>query len=248
MAQSPAEGRRRAGPAADAGADPGNPVQLARPDDCRARAASTFLPAVGRWASRRCRAVPHRSTSSKNPGALPRRCRKPAMNSGPKARACTPPMHLPTSVASRRSRFTLVFLDPPYADDSVAELCRLLGQGNWLLPGATVYFEQEKTQSPPELPAGWSITAPERGGPGSVFARDNGHFAQGELNDDRIGNVSRHIRPGDPGPRRPGSPRRAPVRQDCGCHRRESRQGADVHAGRACRSCRTVLSTSTTSK
>lgn len=53
--------------------------------------------------------------------------------------------------------FHVVFLDPPYADDSVAELCRLLGQGNWLLPGATVYFEQQKAQSPPELPAGWSI-------------------------------------------------------------------------------------------
>lgn len=54
--------------------------------------------------------------------------------------------------------FQLVFLDPPYADDSVAELCRLLDEGQWLSAGAIVYFEQEKTQAPPELPEGWSVT------------------------------------------------------------------------------------------
>ena len=54
--------------------------------------------------------------------------------------------------------FELVFLDPPYADDSVAELCRLLAEGGWLAPRATVYFEQQKAQMPPELPPGWQVT------------------------------------------------------------------------------------------
>ncbi len=58
----------------------------------------------------------------------------------------------------RAERFDLVFLDPPYADESIGELCRLLERGQWLAPGAVVYFEQNKEQSPPELPDCWSIT------------------------------------------------------------------------------------------
>lgn len=70
-----------------------------------------------------------------------------------------------TYLAGRpEATFQLVFLDPPYADDSVAELCRLLDQGQWLAAGATVYFEQEKTQVPPELPNGWSVTHQKEAG------------------------------------------------------------------------------------
>ena len=54
--------------------------------------------------------------------------------------------------------FDLVFLDPPYADESVAELCRLLSEGGWLAPGAAVYFEHDRSGESPELPEGWAIT------------------------------------------------------------------------------------------
>lgn len=54
--------------------------------------------------------------------------------------------------------YDIVFLDPPYADDSVGELCRLLASGNWLAPGAIVYFEQDRNQRSPELPESWAIT------------------------------------------------------------------------------------------
>ena len=56
------------------------------------------------------------------------------------------------------AQYDLVFLDPPYADESVDELCRLLAERRWLAAGAIVYFEQGKGQPPPNLPAGWSIT------------------------------------------------------------------------------------------
>ena len=59
--------------------------------------------------------------------------------------------------AGPRQLFDIAFLDPPYADDSVAELCRLLAEGGWLTPGARVYFEQDKAAVAPVLPAGWSI-------------------------------------------------------------------------------------------
>jgi 16S rRNA (guanine966-N2)-methyltransferase len=53
--------------------------------------------------------------------------------------------------------FDLVFLDPPYADDSLGELCRLLLQSECIAPGAQIYLEQEKSGAPPALPQGWVI-------------------------------------------------------------------------------------------
>jgi 16S rRNA (guanine966-N2)-methyltransferase len=52
--------------------------------------------------------------------------------------------------------FDIVFIDPPYADDSVDQLCRLLAEHSWLAPGAFVYFEQQRGQVPPALPVGWT--------------------------------------------------------------------------------------------
>lgn len=49
----------------------------------------------------------------------------------------------------------IVFLDPPFADERYAELCRLLVDGNWLAPGALVYLEQDRQSPVVELPAGW---------------------------------------------------------------------------------------------
>ena len=54
-------------------------------------------------------------------------------------------------------KFDLVFLDPPFADDSLAELCRLLADSGCVAPGAQVYLEQQKMHTPPELPATWVI-------------------------------------------------------------------------------------------
>ncbi|MDX1480993.1 MAG: 16S rRNA (guanine(966)-N(2))-methyltransferase RsmD [Woeseiaceae bacterium] len=53
--------------------------------------------------------------------------------------------------------FDIVFLDPPYADDSIGELCRLMARSDLLVPGARVYFEQPRSRKGPELPEGWSI-------------------------------------------------------------------------------------------
>lgn len=53
--------------------------------------------------------------------------------------------------------FDVVFLDPPYADDSISELCRLLDEGAWLRAGGLVYFEQDREQTPAVLPDGWRL-------------------------------------------------------------------------------------------
>ena len=54
------------------------------------------------------------------------------------------------------STYDIVFLDPPFADDMLGELCRLLAHGGWLAEGARVYLEMDKKQQL-ELPADWSV-------------------------------------------------------------------------------------------
>jgi len=56
-----------------------------------------------------------------------------------------------------QERYDLVFLDPPFADDSLAELCRLLNEHDFLSTSALVYLEQEKANRPPDLPDGWTV-------------------------------------------------------------------------------------------
>lgn len=50
--------------------------------------------------------------------------------------------------------FDVVFLDPPYAANNLADLCTLLARG-WLAPQAWVYLETSRSQSLPVLPEGW---------------------------------------------------------------------------------------------
>jgi 16S rRNA (guanine966-N2)-methyltransferase len=53
--------------------------------------------------------------------------------------------------------FDVVFLDPPFADDLLGDLCRLLDEGGWLAAGARVYLEQDRARPLPELPDRWTI-------------------------------------------------------------------------------------------
>ena len=54
-------------------------------------------------------------------------------------------------------RFDIVFLDPPFAADMLAETCRLLAEGALLADGALVYIEMERAQQEPVIPDGWQI-------------------------------------------------------------------------------------------
>jgi len=53
--------------------------------------------------------------------------------------------------------FDIVFLDPPFAADSLEDLCRLLDQRDWLAAGARVYLEQDHGRPLPRLPDGWTV-------------------------------------------------------------------------------------------
>jgi 16S rRNA (guanine966-N2)-methyltransferase len=57
----------------------------------------------------------------------------------------------------RGGPFDVVFLDPPFAADCTAELCRLLDQGRLLAGGAAVYVEEDRARPAAAIPDGWRI-------------------------------------------------------------------------------------------
>ena len=58
---------------------------------------------------------------------------------------------------ARREPFDIVFLDPPFADDRLDDLCRLIDQLGLLAPGGLVYLEQDRAKPGIELPERWSL-------------------------------------------------------------------------------------------
>jgi 16S rRNA (guanine966-N2)-methyltransferase len=53
--------------------------------------------------------------------------------------------------------FDIVFLDPPFGRDALAQYIPLLDSGHWLKPGSWVYLEDEKASGAPVLPAHWEL-------------------------------------------------------------------------------------------
>ncbi len=54
--------------------------------------------------------------------------------------------------------FDIVFLDPPFDEEMLAEACTFLQENGWLSANAVVYLERSKDRSKPALPEGWAIT------------------------------------------------------------------------------------------
>ena len=53
--------------------------------------------------------------------------------------------------------FDIIFVDPPFAADMLAEVCAVLHAGRTTAPGTLVYFEEARARSLPELPADWQV-------------------------------------------------------------------------------------------
>jgi 16S rRNA (guanine966-N2)-methyltransferase len=53
--------------------------------------------------------------------------------------------------------FDIVFLDPPFGRDALAEYVPLLDHGAWVGPGSLIYLENEKAAGVPALPPRWEI-------------------------------------------------------------------------------------------
>lgn len=56
-----------------------------------------------------------------------------------------------------RESFDIVFLDPPFADDRLEDVCRLIDELGLLAPGGRVYLEQDRAKPAIELPGRWSL-------------------------------------------------------------------------------------------
>lgn len=70
--------------------------------------------------------------------------------------------------------FDVVFLDPPYRLDCLAQCCRLLEQGGWLKPRAYIYLEDMRQRPPPTLPDNWELLRSKKAGEvGYRLARHN---------------------------------------------------------------------------
>lgn len=61
-------------------------------------------------------------------------------------------------------RFDIVFLDPPFADDKLGELCRLMDESGLLAPRAVLYLEQDRARPAPQLADGWTLVKEKTSG------------------------------------------------------------------------------------
>lgn len=53
--------------------------------------------------------------------------------------------------------FDIVFLDPPFADDRLETICRLLDETGVLAAGAKIYLEQDRARPEASLPDRWRV-------------------------------------------------------------------------------------------
>ena len=60
--------------------------------------------------------------------------------------------------------FDVIFLDPPFAEPVLPEVCRQIEVGGWLKPGGLAYLEAPAKGGEPELPAGWTLLRTKRAG------------------------------------------------------------------------------------
>jgi 16S rRNA (guanine966-N2)-methyltransferase len=73
--------------------------------------------------------------------------------------------------------FDIVFLDPPFGTDALAEYIPMLDGGDWLKVGGLVYLENERTAGAPALPDHWELLKSKSAGEvGYHLARKNGRI------------------------------------------------------------------------
>jgi 16S rRNA (guanine966-N2)-methyltransferase len=74
--------------------------------------------------------------------------------------------------------FDIVFLDPPFGQDVLAQTIPLLDAGNWLKEGGLVYLENERAAGVPALPEHWELLKSKSAGEvGYHLARVNPRIA-----------------------------------------------------------------------
>jgi len=74
--------------------------------------------------------------------------------------------------------FDIVFMDPPFGQEALADYIPLLDAGGWLKTGGLVYLESEKSAGAPVVPAHWELLKSKSAGEvGYHLARANARAA-----------------------------------------------------------------------
>jgi 16S rRNA (guanine966-N2)-methyltransferase len=89
--------------------------------------------------------------------AASRTLQEQLMRLGAEAKGHVAAMGAARYLRSAAQAFDIVFLDPPFERDALAEYVPLLDKGEWLKPGALIYLENEKAHGVPALPAHWEL-------------------------------------------------------------------------------------------
>jgi 16S rRNA (guanine966-N2)-methyltransferase len=63
-----------------------------------------------------------------------------------------------------RTRYDIVFLDPPFLQHTLDAVCAALESGDWLADDATVYMESSVHDPEPAIPAAWTPHRDKRAG------------------------------------------------------------------------------------
>jgi 16S rRNA (guanine966-N2)-methyltransferase len=73
--------------------------------------------------------------------------------------------------------FDVVFMDPPFGQDALAEYVPALDTGGWVTNGSLVYLENERAAGVPRLPSHWEVLKSKSAGEvGYHLARINGRI------------------------------------------------------------------------
>jgi 16S rRNA (guanine966-N2)-methyltransferase len=70
--------------------------------------------------------------------------------------------------------FDILFLDPPFAEGLLPQVCQLLQGKGWLKADARVYIETDAAQGMPQLPAKWRLLKEKKAGQVAFFLVTNG--------------------------------------------------------------------------
>jgi len=68
------------------------------------------------------------------------------------------------SVTDSAQRFDVVFIDPPFDSDYLAQACELLETRQCLSEHACLYLEMNRKQDLPELPLSWTVVREKKAG------------------------------------------------------------------------------------
>lgn len=67
-------------------------------------------------------------------------------------------------LASSTTPFDLVFLDPPFHQELLPQVCQLLEEQGWLSVNAKIYIEREQAVEPLVLPKNWQLLKDKQAG------------------------------------------------------------------------------------